>query len=153
MSKLGCICGHIIVDTTDFLPYKSNLRDDEDTQKPIELLADILARFWDARAEGRQDDFIREFEMQCGESAKGAEFEVRWLQGKPLSEVLYSLIFPFWSNYDRIIYECEQCGRLWVELGGNSASRRRWVSYLPETEERHVLWSQHNHNPYGYHDE
>lgn len=152
MSKFGCICGHVIVDQTDFLPYKSHLRDDEDVQKPVELLADALAQFWDARQQGRQDDFIRELEMQRGEPAQFAEYSARELQGKPLSEVFYNLIDPFWNNYDRTIYECEQCGRLWLPLG-NDYRNLRWVSYLPETDERHVLWSQHNHNPYGDLDE
>ena len=73
---------------------------------------------------------------------------VRDLASKPLSEVLEALIFPFWNKYDRIIYDCEECGRLWVELEGN-----RFAPYLPETEARHVLWSRRNHNPYGYLDE
>ncbi|HKV84584.1 MAG TPA: hypothetical protein VJN88_08510, partial [Ktedonobacterales bacterium] len=127
------------------------LREDEDVQKPIELLADVLVRFLDARQRGQQDEFIREFEMQCGEEGHSAEFWVRQLQGKPLSEVFFSLIFPFWNNYDRDVYECERCGRLWLPLG--KPRNRRWVSYLPESDERHVLWSQHNHNPYGYLDE
>jgi hypothetical protein len=41
MSKLGCICGHIIADNTDSIPYKGNLLKDQDSE-----------RFWDAAAAG-----------------------------------------------------------------------------------------------------
>ncbi len=60
MSKLGCVCGHTIVDQTDFLPYKAHIREDEDVQKPIELLADILARYYEARQQGQGDQFVKE---------------------------------------------------------------------------------------------
>jgi hypothetical protein len=148
MSKLGCSCGHSMTDNTDFLPYKAHLREDEDTQKPIELLADVLERFWEARQRGQQDDFLRQFTLSEGESDTMAELVVKDSHNESLAQVLFHLIFPFWNNYDRVIYECEECGRLWVELEGN-----RFAPYLPETEARHVLWSRRNHNPYGYLDE
>lgn len=144
MSKFGCVCGHTIVDQTDFLPYMAHIREDEDTQKPIELLADILAQFWEARQQGQEAEFLRQFELSYGTTEEWAEHVVRELAGKSLSQVLSDLIDPFWNNYDRIIYECEDCGRLWVEMDNN-----HFVSYLPETATRHVLWSRHNHNPYG----
>jgi hypothetical protein len=147
VSKLGCTCGNVIRDQTDDLPYKSYIRDDEDVQKPIELLADLLSPYWDARQQGQEADFIRQVAHSRGEPDDYAESQVRRLAVKPVSEVLFQLIFPFWNNYDRAIYECEDCGRLWVEVEDH------FVSYLPETDTRHVLWSRHNHNPYGYLDE
>lgn len=147
MSKLGCVCGHVIRDQTDFLPHKAYIREDEDTQRPVELLAGILAQFWEAREQNREAEFIREF-FTRRDSEGIAELEGKRLAGKPLSEVLYSLIYPFWTNYDRTIFECEVCGRLWVQV-----DRTRFVAYQPETDTRHVLWSRHNHNPYGNLDE
>ena len=152
MSKFGCVCGYTIVDQTDNLPYKAHIREDEDTQKPIELLVDVLTRLLDARQQGRQAEFIRQFELSRGAGESYAEGEANALRDNPLEEVLFHVIFPFWNNYDRPIYECEQCGRLWLQLGTNHRNIR-WVSYLPEADERHVLWSQHNHNPYGDLDE
>lgn len=144
MSKLGCVCGYSIRDQTDFLPYKAYIRQDEDTQKPIEMLVDALTRLMDAREHGRQAEFIRQFELARGENEWYAGEEANALQDKPLAEVLTHVIFPFWNNYDRVIYECERCGRLWVETKDGS-----FVSYLPQTDLRNVLWSHHNHNPYG----
>lgn len=148
MSKFGCTCGHTIKDQTDCLPYKGYIREDEDVQKPIELLAATVARYVEAREQGQEAEFIRQFEIARGEPEDAAQFVVGQLKGKSLSEIVFELIYPFWNNYDRQIYECEICGRLWVQLGDNS-----YVAYQPETHERHVLWSRHNHNPYGYLDE
>lgn len=144
MSKLGCTCGNTIVDQTDFLPYKAYIREDEDTQKPIELLAELLSQYWEARQQGHEAEFIRQFELSQSATEAWVEVLVRQLAKKSLPQVLSDLIFPFWSNYDRIVYECEDCGRLWVEMENGF-----FASYLPETDARHVLWSRHNHNPYG----
>lgn len=148
MSKLGCTCGNVIRDQTDDLPYKSYIRDDEDVQKPIELLADMLSQYWEAWQRGQEAEFVRQVELAGGATEEWADVVVRQLAKQSLSQVLADLIFPFWNNYDRAIYECEDCGRLWVEMDDN-----HFVSYLPETDTRHVLWSRHNHNPYGYRDE
>jgi hypothetical protein len=105
MSKFGCTCGHTISDITDNLPYKARIREDEDTQKPVELLAEILAQFWEARQQGQETEFIRQFERAELRSEHFtetlveslAEGEVRRMAGKPLSTVLFNFIFPFWS--------------------------------------------------------
>lgn len=149
MSKFGCVCGHIIVDQRDHLPYKAYIREEEDMQKPIELLADILARYYEAHQQGQGDEFVREYELSRGDT-----WNASYLQDKPLREVLFSLIFPFWNHYDRSIYECEQCGRLWVDAGtAGKPFGLRLAPYKPEGDTRHILWSRHNHNPYGYLDE
>jgi hypothetical protein len=154
MSKLGCMCGHNISDQTDFLPYKAYIREDEDIQKPIELLADILARYYEARQQGQGDEFVKEFEIGRGEPEDYAAIQAKYLHDKPLRDVLFHLIYPFWNNFDRSIYECERCGRLLVELeDGKSVEGGIFVTYQPETGTRHVLWSRHNHNPYGSRDE
>lgn len=149
MGKLGCICGHVMYDQTDFLPYKARILADEDTQKPIEILADLLARYVEAREQGRGAEIIREAIIREGEGEAWAEEQTPQIEKKPLHEVFFDLIFPFWNRYDRQIFECEQCGRLWVQY----ESERRFVAYMPESDKRHVLWSRHNHNPYGELDE
>lgn len=148
MSKFGCICGHVIRDQTDFLPYKARIQADEDMQKPIELLADRLSQYFEARQQGQGAEFMRQFQRFHGWSESGAEWQVQQLTDKPFSDTLVELIFDFWTDYKRVIYECEECGRLWVEMDEN-----HFVPYLPETDRRHVLWSRRNHNPYGSLDE
>ena len=126
-----------------FLPYKAHIREDEDVQKPIELLSDLLARYVEALQQGSGAAFVKDYFLTQGDNWSAGYYPAR-----PLPEILGALMFPFWNNYDRTIFECEQCGRLWVETDAPSP-QRPFVAYLPETEMRHVLWSQHNHNPYG----
>ena len=136
MSHLGCICGYSIADQTDFLPYKAYILKDEDTEAPVERLADMLAQYWEARERGAEADFIRSYSTFLGKAAASADREVERLTGRPMAEVLYALVFPVWNDYQRVIYECENCGRLWVQTAGN-----RWAPYKPETSERHVFRS------------
>lgn len=71
-----------------------------------------------------------------------ADSIVEELASKPLQDVLEYLIFTFWTSYDRFIYECESCGRLWLETDAI-----HYAPYLPETDERHLLRSRRHHNP------
>lgn len=148
MSHFRCNCGHDIVDQTDFLPYKARILKDEDTEKPLDQLADILLQHLEERQQGREVEFLRQFWRSDGWTEKGAEFYAQKLAGKPLSTVFSNLMAPFWNNYQRIIYECEECGRLWVQTDKNG-----FVPYRPETDTRHVLWSHNHHSSHNPVDE
>ena len=55
MTKIGCPCGNLMPDNTDFLPYKAKFIADEDTQIPVEVLAkSIVALFAAPDREGRR---------------------------------------------------------------------------------------------------
>ena len=43
MSKLGCICGHVIRDQTDFIPYKARFIRDQDSEEYYTFTSDIEA--------------------------------------------------------------------------------------------------------------
>lgn len=101
MSKFACTCGHVTRDQTDFLPYKGHIREDEDTQKPIELVADLLAQFMEAHQRGEDAAFIRQFERAQGNQTT-ADWQVKYLADKPLSATIFHPIFDFWnSNHER----------------------------------------------------
>lgn len=140
MSKLGCRCGHTIVDQTDNIPYKAFIRTHEDTEQPIDLLTELLAQFVEAREHGTERDVLISFfkshwRMQEAGAASWAERRI----ANGLPDMLFSLIWPFWNKHDRDIYECESCGRLWVQVEGN-----HFAPYLPETETRSLLRSLHS---------
>ena len=60
MSKLGCICGHTIVDQTDNIPYKAYFIRDQD-QESVSGYADAVAAFIDAIGKGKRDQWIKEY--------------------------------------------------------------------------------------------
>ena len=50
--------------------------------------------------------------------------------------------FPFWQRDDRALYECEACGRLFLE-----GAITEWISCLPEDPDRQVLASRFHPYP------
>jgi hypothetical protein len=124
MSQLVCKCGHIIIDQTDFLPYKARYYSDEDSKAYDETI-DIVADFMIAREEGRENDILMKSDAGDSERTK-------------LSFAIARMFARYHIGFSHIMYECEQCGRLWIQPqpGENS-----FVSYLPETDTREVLRS------------
>ena len=110
----------------------------------MDQLADILLQYLEERQQGREAEFLRQFWLADGWTEKGAEVYAQKLVGKPVSTVFFNLMMPFWNNYQRIMYECEACGRLWVETNTGA-----FAPYLPETETPHILWSRDHHLPTG----
>ena len=114
MSKFGCTCGHVIRDQTDYLPYKGQVLKDQDHEAFFAGTADALVAYL---AGVRSGDL--------------AEWHSKWsfLRGKTDEHVAWSLMGWFWRKFAVDVYECEQCGRLWVQEGTES---QRFVPFTPE---------------------
>ena len=127
MSKFSCTCGHIIRDQADNLPYKGQVLKDQD---------------WEAFCGGTADALT---EYLAGvRSGDLAEFERKWpfLRGKTDEHVAWALLGWFWRRFSVDVYECEQCGRLWVQAGSAS---QRFVPFVPEEPSAgQVLPSEHS---------
>jgi hypothetical protein len=129
MSKLRCQCGHIIVDQTDYLPYKARFVPDEDEDADLQTVAGNILQFMLAREHGEQG-IIHE---QVGDARPDDE--------DPIT-TLYMLVAGAIMRSGRRIYECENCGRLWVQKHAEYG-KNVFACYAPEGEERGVLSSQH----------
>jgi hypothetical protein len=117
MSKLRCDCGHVIVDQTDFLPYKASLLADEDSEAFWTELSRGLAELLVAVREGRREEWQRAH-----------------LSGPPLLELTdEELISDFMASlglrYMRTSYQCEGCGRLLVE---DPRRDNGYLAFVPE---------------------
>lgn len=114
MSKLGCICGHVIVDQTDSLPYKAELLRADREEVFYDRVEALFASMRIAMAEGRLSELLHE--------AYGS-----WLPVKEdvfFIEKLSSLTGEFFTT----MYECEACGRLWVQRPNDP----HFISYSPD---------------------
>lgn len=147
MSKLFCLCGHTIRDQTDCLPYMARILPDEDTEKPIDLFAQAVTGLLDAHAQGPEQvrAFLIRFHVEHGDSPNAA---AHWVDAfipsnSSLESLVSTLLFPYWTRYQRILYECENCGRVWIQVEGN-----HFVPYAPESDRRGVLHSTFHHPPY-----
>lgn len=131
MSKFICLCGHRIVDQTDHLPYKAQFFADEDTDASWEQFILFCAELFWASMGGRQKEFLVE------------RFGEEYSQDLTLEDIISDSLGGMRAVFGQVLYECEQCGRLWVEPA--SLKRKeiyRLVSYFPESEERGVLSSR-----------
>ena len=97
--KFACACGHVIRDQTDYLPYKASVLRDEDDE-----------RFWDDMAAI----------AAVGRSTAGAS--------EPGSTLGLGRMRPILA-YTTHAYECEACGRLYVERERGAGGEL--VEFLP----------------------
>ncbi len=101
MSHFNCVCGYVIVDITDYLPDKAYLLPDEDTETSLDSVVNLLAEFVEAREQGKQDDFLARHEP--------------WLESNDLRKLIRNIFSHPTFSVGRIMYECEHCGRIWIQ--------------------------------------
>ncbi len=122
MSKLGCKCGHVIQDNTDYLPYRGSVLRHQDTDCFYDTASRELALFASAVAVGKRAEWINR----------------HFLPGYPHDISDDSVISDFLNMLDvelaTLIYECENCGRLWVQIAPGAKS---YVPFSPDDGEVH----------------
>lgn len=127
MAKLLCNCGHIIRDQTDYLPYKATFIPDEDNEVAVSETVKRIAQFIQAIESGQKEAY---FQGHYGEIRKYEDD----------MSLLWDLI-SYLDVFSRLIYECENCGRLWIQKH-KELDHNIYSSYLPEMDIRGVLKSQ-----------
>src|SRR5258706_2595135 len=104
VGRLRCLCGHIIYDDVvpaEPLSYKAYFFPEEDEYPAMGSLASEVTELIGARDRGEQEQYVQELELLPEKSS--------------LTDVF---IHVFWyealkRGYARLMYECEECGRLW----------------------------------------
>lgn len=129
MSKFLCKCGHVIYDQTDFIPYKARLVPDQLTEKLFDGGAEAIVKLIAAIKVGKRQEWI--------EQTFPGGWAQSWTDAQLIEEVMSS---PFW-RYHREAFQCEQCGRLLVQIG----STNHFASFVPEgIEGRNILAADPN---------
>lgn len=134
--RFECECGHVVRDQTDYLPYKAAVLRDED-----------LERYWDAM------HYDLAAYISAVRDGKGAAWAAEHLgQGRPVGgdeSVIQTITIGAWIRYFVHAYECEQCGRLYVERErGDRMSR--FVVYTPESGRAERLFESRIGPPLGH---
>ena len=126
MSKLLCLCGHIIVDQTDFLPFKATFLADQDQ-----------GDFFRASARKTVQDIQQKMKSLAGYNG---ELETFWESSsqKELEEVIRDTFAAHYFTLARDMYECEVCGRIWLQ---SKEQPQIFLPYQPERQERGILRS------------
>jgi hypothetical protein len=125
MSKFGCVCGHSMSDITDNLPYKASFLPDEDTNHALDNVMEEVASLIHARERGEQAEYLTE--------------QALFLPNPTLRDILYHAFSHPTFEFGRTMYECERCGRIWMQA---VPEKNEWVSYLPESARRGILRHQ-----------
>src|SRR5438045_1650526 len=98
MSKLGCVCGHIVVDQTDDLPYKGQILRDQHQNVLWDQVLEGLDALVTAIIADRRDEWI---------SRHFTEAYPHDLDNKSLmSDFIHGLLVAHTLS----IYQCEHCG-------------------------------------------
>jgi hypothetical protein len=116
MSNFYCVCGFNMKDSTDNLPYTAYFLPDEDVGHALTGLLLRVAAFIEARERGQQGSYVRE--------ALGIS-----LAQHTLRDVLHNLFLHPTFEFGREMFECEECGRIWLRARPH---KNEWVSYDPE---------------------
>jgi hypothetical protein len=128
MSKLGCTCGYAICDQSDQLPYKGCVLKDQDREAVLEGIASDVALYIKSLLGKDKGEWIAQFP---------------WLQDKKNGAVIWGIMTQYCLKYPVDLYECENCGRLWVQKGVRS---QEFVSYMPESSEIRAVLQSERHN-------
>lgn len=106
MAKLGCICGHTIVDQTDNIPYKGHILPDTSIEKTWEEIANKIDTLIDSIQSNRKLEWIKQ------------NFTVPpYPTDVSDSSMIYDLLSTSLSKSTQDIFECENCGRIAIEIG------------------------------------
>lgn len=118
MSKLGCICGHVIRDQTDQLPYKGRILRDFDECSVFDSMNQACESLVAAVMAGDRESWLQE------------HFLDGYPRDLPNGEVFHDFAFRLFLKFTTDIYECEACGRLLVQQPGIP---NHFTSYIPES--------------------
>ncbi len=118
MSKLGCICGHTIVDQTIDIAYKANFIRDQDFDTIANWTTDV-ENFINAVKNGRRDQWLNEY------------FGSDVYKTISDSSVVFDISSRHTLDYKSTIYLCEKCGRIKIQIGNSN----KFLSFSPEDKE------------------
>lgn len=123
--KFRCKCGQVVSDTTDDLPYKAYFLPDEEINYALNNVMEKVAAFIEARERGEQEQYLKE--------------QAIFLREPTLKNLLYHHFSPPTFEFGRTMYECDECGRMWMKTHWD---RGELVSYHPESASRGILSHQ-----------
>jgi hypothetical protein len=104
MAKVRCMCGHIIVDQTDNIPYKGYILPDVHVDKVSDNMTSNIDSLIDATKKGERLEWIEN------------HFKV---PPYPTDLKESSMIYDSLSLNEVVqeIFECQNCGRIAIEIG------------------------------------
>jgi len=129
--KFACRCGHTITDQTDALPYKGFVSRDKFEEQDFARATHRVTAFLEACMSGARTEWLQQ--------TFGAQYPVEL----STESILFDLMYTDLDRHRLSLYQCAQCGRLWLEnwrLPGSD------LSFLPEHAVFDALDTEHHDN-------
>ena len=130
MSKFKCNCGNIISDTSDYLPYKAALINDKVEESFFEEVSSEAKSLMEASVSGNLEKWKQKHYNDVGPWSLEPE------------EIFYSALSSIYLKHFTCIYECQECGRLWVQKKGSET----FLPFLPESNKYEGILDEPNKN-------
>ena len=122
MAKLRCQCGYLIVDQADNLPYKGRILRDQAADRFFDRTSNDIAMFVEAILKGKRQDWLVNNFIPADTDTAGA---------------IHDIVAGYFILKESItIYQCEQCGRIWIQEQAQSNTFR---SFAPDGEWKGIL--------------
>ncbi len=119
MSKLRCKCGHTIVDQANNLPYKGQILPDQNIDG-FDGVFDKIDTLIESITNGKRIDWINE-------NFDGSVYPTDLKN----SSMIYDLICSKFYELNRTIYQCENCQRIWIQIGETEV----FAPFAPESQD------------------
>lgn len=125
MSRLKCRCGHTIANTADNLAFAADIIPDQSFYEFSQRVSEMIDSLIEASKQGKRLEWIKSH-FTCPPYPTDIS-ESGMIHDLLTSQTYYDL--------NKTIYQCEKCGRIWIEeLDGD-----RFYSFKPEYEDNWTM--------------
>lgn len=128
MSRLLCVCGNLIRDQTDSLPYKASLLPDIDQIPFFDWLISETQSYVEAARKESVDGWL----LDNGYGAEYVELKL------PHGHILHDHIHTQYLDRKRDLYQCTNCGRVHIE----TSQPNIFASFSPDDNAGQGLFEQ-----------
>lgn len=116
--NIQCSCGHTILDLKENLPYKAHIVRDQDEAAFCATVAKTVSGLARAIEAGNREKWIAR-QLPPGARLSGNRDAI-------LEGIMESLVFRIQQKYSLAAYECEECGRVFIQNKPGSAEISRF---------------------------
>ncbi|MBT5021103.1 MAG: hypothetical protein HON04_20420 [Planctomicrobium sp.] len=117
MGKFGCTCGNIISDVIAPNDVTGFVLSDKSSEIFCESISDVIG------------DFFNHFNADTIEEWRAKHFNEMYPTSEPLGEMIHDVLFSRLMDVTLGMFECDECGRLWVQ---ESPTVNKYKAYSPD---------------------
>jgi hypothetical protein len=126
MSKLGCLCGHTMMDKRNDLPYKGKILPDTLLDNVFDFLTDAIDDLEEANRSNQRLDWVKK------------NFLPSYPTNLKDSSMIHDVLARKLMETTQEILQCENCGRIAIEVGQTG----RFKFFSPDSDDTSGILSK-----------